>query len=70
MKWSKLLKKLDEGKDYFDYPDPHRKALRAIAMLHRPVDKKYCGICTVDNFGERQHPYPCETIQAIESALD
>lgn len=58
MTHDELLAKIDADSDYFDYPDPHRNALRAVVELCNFLDKK--GHCCV--------PVK-EVIQAIEKEL-
>jgi len=52
---------------------PEWFALRAVVELHKPCDPvsddKFvtCEICNYEY--DREYPYPCETIQAIEKEL-
>ena len=55
------------------YPDNKEQLmlyiiLRAVVELHRPIGK-YCQRCSVNDWGQQQQEYPCETIQAIEKEL-
>lgn len=63
---------LDIVKNWQDEFAPLAKALRAVVELHKPNNGGTCEQgCTYDDIelGERENPYPCPTIQAIEEQL-
>ena len=68
MTHDELLTKIDADSDYFDYPDQHRNALRAVVELHKPIEghEHLCSACW---FGDGMMSYPCPTIQVIEKEL-
>ena len=68
MTHDELIAKIDADSIHFDYPDPHRNALRAVVELHKPsrLDDG-CSHCKLTDIKPR--PYPCPTIEAIEKEL-